>query len=63
MKELSLSGMENIQGGVLAGQDAMNCFADAYLNNGWISLWASIQTAFIPMTAALIAAACIGRNI
>ena len=63
MKELNLYDMENIQGGEMAGQAAMNCFADAYLNNGYLSLWASVQTAFLPWTAAAIAAGCIGGNL
>jgi len=35
-----------------------DCIADAYSNHGWISVWAFVQTAFIPHTAAAIALAC-----
>jgi hypothetical protein len=40
------------------GQMTMDCLADAYTNHGWISVWATVQTAFIPATAAALAAAC-----
>lgn len=36
----------------------MNCMTDLYSNRGWISVWASIQTAFIPQTAVAVAATC-----
>lgn len=44
------------------GQDVMDCIEDAYTNHGWISVGLFIETAFIPETAAAIAAACLGRN-
>lgn len=40
------------------GQKVMDCITDAYTNNGWVSVWAWVQTAFIPQTAAAVAAAC-----
>jgi len=40
------------------GQKVMDCITDAYTNNGWVSVWGWIQTAFIPQTAVAVAAAC-----
>lgn len=40
------------------GEDTMGCLSDAYTNHGWISVWATIQTAFIPETAVAFAAYC-----
>lgn len=34
------------------------CIADAYSNHGWVSVWATVQSAFIPQTVAAIAVAC-----
>ena len=45
-------------GRVLCGDGVAGCIADAYTNHGWISVWAFVQTAFIPATAAGIAAGC-----
>lgn len=44
------------------GQAVVDCIEDAYSNHGWVSVWAFVQTAFIPATAAAIAAACIADN-
>jgi len=44
------------------GQAVANCITAAYTNNGWVSVWAFVQTAFIPETAVAIAAACAVRN-
>lgn len=44
------------------GQGTANCMADAYVNHGWASVWISVQTAFIPWTAAAIAGACAVHN-
>jgi hypothetical protein len=41
------------------GQDVADCVADAYTNHGWVSVWAFVQTAFIPATAGAIAGACL----
>ncbi|PIY09741.1 MAG: hypothetical protein COZ17_12090 [Flavobacteriaceae bacterium CG_4_10_14_3_um_filter_33_47] len=35
-----------------------NCLVDAYSNHGWVSVWAFVQTAFIPATGVALAAAC-----
>tara|TARA_B110001469_G_C9624403_1_gene311508 strand:- start:670 stop:1296 length:627 start_codon:yes stop_codon:yes gene_type:complete len=45
------------------GQNTMDCITDAYSNHGWISVWAWVQTAFIPMTGAAIAASCAMANV
>ena len=44
------------------GQATMDCINDAYTNHGWVSVWAWVQTAFLPATAAAIAAACAAIN-
>lgn len=44
------------------GQSTMDCISDAYSNHGWLSVWATVQTAFLPQTAAAIAGACAARN-
>jgi hypothetical protein len=61
MKRLELAQMAAIQGG-LDGQAVMNCMADAYMNHGWLSVWAFVQTAFIPETAVGIAVGCAIKN-
>lgn len=45
------------------GKNTMACLADAYSNHGAISVWATIQTAFIPQTAAALAIACGIKNL
>ncbi|WP_146064336.1 hypothetical protein [Algoriphagus boritolerans] len=47
---------------LLCGEGVAGCIADAYTNHGWISVWAFVQTAFIPATAAGIAAGCAYLN-
>ena len=54
--ELDIAEMVEIQAG--SGQDVINCVSGAYTSNGWISVWAWVQTAFIPATAAAIAGFC-----
>jgi hypothetical protein len=44
------------------GQAVADCIAAAYTNNGWASVWATLQSAFVPATAVAIAAACIAKN-
>lgn len=44
------------------GQATQDCITDAYSNHGWVSVWATIQSAFIPQTAVAIAAACAVKN-
>jgi hypothetical protein len=46
-----------------AGQRTMDCINDAYSNHGWVSVFLTIETAFIPWTGVAIAAACAGGNI
>ncbi len=53
----SLKSTEN------TGDDVIECIADVYTNHSWISVWAWVQTAFIPATAAAIAVACIIHNV
>ncbi|MEO9511754.1 MAG: hypothetical protein ABJN84_08440 [Flavobacteriaceae bacterium] len=40
------------------GENTAACLDDAYSNHGWISVWAVVQSAFIPQTAAALTAAC-----
>lgn len=40
------------------GQATADCLIDAYSNHGWVSVWAFVQTAFIPATGVALAAAC-----
>jgi hypothetical protein len=44
------------------GQKTMNCIADVYSSHGWTSVWAFVQTAFIPETAAAFAIGCAIKN-
>ena len=44
------------------GQDVADCIASVYSNKGWLSVWAVVQTAFIPATAVAIAADCTVHN-
>jgi hypothetical protein len=62
MKELSFEKMEKLNGG-RRGQATMNCIEHAYTKNGWISVWAWVQTAYIPITGVAIAGACILNNL
>lgn len=47
---------------ILCGDETMGCLADAYTNHGWVSVWATVQTAFIPWTAVGLAAGCAAAN-
>jgi len=44
------------------GQATADCISDAYSNHGWVSVWATIQSAIIPQTAVAIAAACAAKH-
>src|SRR5690606_32872736 len=44
------------------GQDVIDCFQDVYTNHGWASVAAALTTAFIPQTAVVFAAGCVGKN-
>jgi len=56
----SLSSLKSTED---TGDDVIECIADVYVNHGWISVWAWVQTAFIPATAAAITVACIIHNV
>lgn len=43
------------------GQCVANCMADAYTNHGWASVWATIQSIFVPATGVGIALGCARR--
>ncbi|WP_166966059.1 hypothetical protein [Yeosuana marina] len=55
---LSFSEMEEIIAGKECGQYVVDCLGDAYSNHGWVSVWAIVQSAFIPETAVALAVAC-----
>lgn len=40
------------------GGAVMNCMADVYSNHGWLSVWVTVQTGFLPQTGAAFAIAC-----
>ncbi|WP_288072995.1 hypothetical protein [Hydrotalea sp.] len=44
------------------GQATMNCINDAYSNHGWVSVWAWVQSLYLPATGVAIAAACAAKN-
>lgn len=44
-----------------SGQGVIKCIEDVYSNHGWVSVWAWVQTAYIPATAAAIAVACANK--
>lgn len=39
-------------------QQTLDCLEDVYRNQGWVSVWAGVQSAFLPVTAAALAFAC-----
>jgi hypothetical protein len=47
---------------LLCGDGVAGCIADAYTNHGWVSVWAFVQTGFIPATGLALAAACAALN-
>lgn len=57
MQKIEINKLENLYGGS-CGQNTMDCIENAYTKQGWISVWAFVQTAFIPATAAAIAYGC-----
>lgn len=59
--DLSLSNSKNSRS-VNCGQATMDCITEAYSQHGWVSVWAWVQTAFLPQTAAAIAIACGAGN-
>jgi hypothetical protein len=44
------------------GQDVMDCISDVYTEQGGLSVWAWVQTAFIPATAVAVGWACAIHN-
>jgi hypothetical protein len=44
------------------GQKVINCMIDLYSNHGWLSVWATVQSAFLPQTAVAVAATCAIHN-
>jgi hypothetical protein len=54
-KEVEVTTLKSANG---TGQKTIDCINDAYTNHGWISVWAFVQSVFIPQTAVLIAADC-----
>jgi len=44
------------------GDAVIGCMSDAYSNHGWLSVALFIESAFIPETTVIIAAACAGKN-
>ena len=51
---------ENLR--LMCGDAVAGCLADAYTNHGWVSVWAFVQTAFIPATALGLTAGCAALN-
>jgi hypothetical protein len=44
------------------GQKVIDCFLDLYSHHGWLSVWATIQSVYIPATAVAVTATCIIYN-
>ena len=61
MKKINLFSQESIFAGG-CGAATQKCIEDAYSNHGWASVYIFVQTAFLPATAAAIAAACAIKN-
>lgn len=62
MKNLCIEKMKTLEGGK-NGQATAACLQDAYSNYGWVSVWAVVQSAFIPQTAAALALTCAANNL
>ncbi len=41
------------------GQAVIDCMEDAYSGHGWVSVWATLQSAWLPQTLGAIALLCI----
>jgi hypothetical protein len=50
----------NVATGPDCGYCVAHCIQDAYSNHGWASVWAVIQSVFIPATGIGIALGCVG---
>jgi hypothetical protein len=46
------------KGKLCSGSETASCLQDVYANHGWVSVWAFVQSAFIPETAAALAILC-----
>jgi hypothetical protein len=44
------------------GQAVADCMNDVYTNHGWVSVWALVQSAFIPQTIVAFAIVCTAKN-
>jgi len=44
------------------GASVAGCVSDAYSNHGWLSVALFVESAFIPETTVVIAAACAIKN-
>lgn len=44
------------------GQDSMDCLQDVYSRHGWLSVFVTIESAYIPATVGVFAAACAIKN-
>ena len=49
-------------GGGPCGQAVMDCITDAYTRRGWLSVWVTIQSIFVPATGVGIALGCVAAN-
>ena len=58
MKKMSLMQMEDLQGGIGFGEDYEDCMDDVYSGHGWVSVWVSWQSAFIPGTYVAFSLRC-----
>lgn len=45
------------------GNATMDCIENVYSDHGWLSVWATVQTGFLPQTGAAFAIACGISNI
>lgn len=59
---MSNGGQMQAQLATGCGQRTANCINDLYTNHGWLSVWAWVQSAFVPETIAAVAATCAVHN-
>jgi hypothetical protein len=53
-----INTQETNKGKLCSGSETAACLQDVYANHGWVSVWAFVQSAFIPQTAAALAILC-----
>ena len=53
-----LMKMQTANAECLDGGTVMDCMSDVYTNHGWLSVWVTVQTGFLPQTGAAFALAC-----